>query len=301
MLGQTDILEYFKSNGYDVMHITSKFGAVINGKVGREEFFNVLQSWGGDDTKKFVIFHYSILSEGINAGLLTLFCSELPIVEMAQTIGRVIRVHKDDRAAVAEGKIPAGAFYLQEKEGGEYAYRLQNGQRYCTTFAKCCQSNILEGALLPTADVPVWQCPLIAPSGPILCHTMSQQSRETTMRHYTKAQVVEQFRYNWKVATMQDPSIKGDKIRKRMHSVTSLICFASVVKLVSTDETWTNLLMENLCHVQNRDYGISFEQVQEEYPDLPIEQQATIASQRFWNLTMTASFPILSKMIHSRK
>ena len=27
-----------------------------------------------------------------------------------------------------------------------------------------------------------------------------------------------------------------------------------------------------------------FEQVQEEYPDLPIEQQSTIASQRFWNL-----------------
>jgi len=27
-----------------------------------------------------------------------------------------------------------------------------------------------------------------------------------------------------------------------------------------------------------------FEAVQEEYPDLTIEQQATIASQRFWNL-----------------
>tara|TARA_B100000131_G_scaffold304082_1_gene328762 strand:+ start:159 stop:287 length:129 start_codon:yes stop_codon:yes gene_type:complete len=27
-----------------------------------------------------------------------------------------------------------------------------------------------------------------------------------------------------------------------------------------------------------------FEQVQEEYPDIPVEQQAAIASQRFWNL-----------------
>ena len=27
-----------------------------------------------------------------------------------------------------------------------------------------------------------------------------------------------------------------------------------------------------------------FEEVQEEYPDLTIEQQAIIASQRFWNL-----------------
>ena len=121
MLGQTDILEYFKNNDYDVMHITSKFGAVINGKkVGREEFFNVLQSWGADDTKKFVIFHYSILSEGINVPGLThtILLRNLPIVEMAQTIGRVIRVHKDDRAAVAEGKIPAGAFHLYKKSEG---------------------------------------------------------------------------------------------------------------------------------------------------------------------------------------
>ena len=43
---------------------------------------------------------------------------DLPIVEMAQTIGRVIRVHKDDRAAVAEGKIPAGAFHLYKKSEG---------------------------------------------------------------------------------------------------------------------------------------------------------------------------------------
>jgi hypothetical protein len=121
MLGQTDILEYFKNEGYDVMHITSKFGAVINGKkVGREEFFQTLQSWGADDTRHFVIFHYSILSEGINVPGLThtILLRNLPIIEMAQTIGRVIRVHKDDRAAVTEGKIPAGAFHLYKKKEG---------------------------------------------------------------------------------------------------------------------------------------------------------------------------------------
>ena len=121
MLGQTDILEYFKNKGYDVMHITSKFGAIINGtKVGREEFFNTLQSWGADDARKFVIFHYSILSEGINVPGLThtILLRNLPIIEMAQTIGRVIRVHKDDRAAVAAGEIPAGAFHLYKKPEG---------------------------------------------------------------------------------------------------------------------------------------------------------------------------------------
>ena len=34
------------------------------------------------------------------------------------------------------------------------------------------------------------------------------------MRH-TKAQVLSQFRYNWKVATLANPSLKGDKIAKR--------------------------------------------------------------------------------------
>ena len=100
------------------MHITSKFGAIINDKkVGREEFFQTLTEWGGDDTKKFVIFHYSILSEGINVPGLThtILLRNLPIVEMAQTIGRVIRVLKDDRADVAAGKIPAGAFHLYKK------------------------------------------------------------------------------------------------------------------------------------------------------------------------------------------
>ncbi|AHB80902.1 RNA-DNA + DNA-DNA helicase [Synechococcus phage S-MbCM100] len=121
MLGQTDILEYFYRKGYDVMHITSKFGAIINDKkVGREEFFNTLQSWGADDSKKFVIFHYSILSEGINVPGLThtILLRNLPIVEMAQTIGRVIRVHQDDRRDVAEGRIPAGAFHLYKKSEG---------------------------------------------------------------------------------------------------------------------------------------------------------------------------------------
>ena len=121
MLGQTDILEYFKEKGYEVMHITSKFGAIINGtKVGREQFFNTLQEWGADDHKQFVIFHYSILSEGINVPGLThtIMLRNLPIIEMAQTIGRVIRVHKDDRAAVAAGEIPAGAFHLYKKSEG---------------------------------------------------------------------------------------------------------------------------------------------------------------------------------------
>ena len=58
--------------------------------------------------------------KGINVPGLThtILLRNLPIVEMAQTIGRVIRVHKDDRADVAAGKIPAGAFHLYKKSEG---------------------------------------------------------------------------------------------------------------------------------------------------------------------------------------
>ena len=121
MLGQTDILEYFKDQGYDVMHITSKFGAIINGKkVGRELFFQTLQQWGADDTRHFVIFHYSILSEGINVPGLThtILLRNLPIIEMAQTIGRVIRLHSDDVKDIADGKITPGDLSQYRKSHG---------------------------------------------------------------------------------------------------------------------------------------------------------------------------------------
>ena len=140
MLGHTDILDYFYQKGYDVMHITSKFGAIINDKkVGREEFFQTLQTWGADDTKKFVIFHYSILSEGINVPGLThtILLRNLPIIEMAQTIGRVIRVHKDDRVAVAEGKIPAGAFHLYKKSEG--VVTMPTGYKMVTLLHNVCK------------------------------------------------------------------------------------------------------------------------------------------------------------------
>jgi len=39
-------------------------------------------------------------------------------MEMAQTIGRVIRMNKDDAADIANGKIPAGAVGLYRKSTG---------------------------------------------------------------------------------------------------------------------------------------------------------------------------------------
>ena len=83
--------------GYSWMTITSKTGAIIDGeKVGRDEFFEVLNAWGKDDDKKFVVLHHSILSEGINVKGLeaALFMRNMDYITISQTIGRVIRLGK---------------------------------------------------------------------------------------------------------------------------------------------------------------------------------------------------------------
>ena len=76
------------------MYITAKTGGIIDGeKVTREEFFDVLNVWGQDDTKRFVVLHHSILSEGINVSGLeaALFLRSMDYIGISQTIGRVIR------------------------------------------------------------------------------------------------------------------------------------------------------------------------------------------------------------------
>ena len=141
MLTQTDIRSWLYSQQYNIMHITSKHGAVINGKkVGREKFFQTLTDWGKDDTKKFVIFHYSILSEGINVPGLThsVMLRNLPTIEMAQTIGRVIRIHEKDRVSMKEGKIPAGQYNLYHKRFGQIVVPMTG--KYGERIAKRLQS-----------------------------------------------------------------------------------------------------------------------------------------------------------------
>tara|TARA_B000000557_G_scaffold260292_1_gene257461 strand:- start:2495 stop:3670 length:1176 start_codon:yes stop_codon:yes gene_type:complete len=121
MLGQTKLLSQLEKLGYDVLHITSKFGAYVNKtKVNRTEFFKTLKEWGEDTAKKFVIFHYSILSEGINVSGLshTLLLRNLNIVEMSQTIGRVIRLHKEDKQNIMQSVIPSGVLNMYRKPYG---------------------------------------------------------------------------------------------------------------------------------------------------------------------------------------
>ena len=86
--------------GYSWMFITSKTGAIINGKkVNREQFFDTLNTWGREDNRKFVVLHHSILSEGINVPGLeaALFLRNMDYITISQTIGRVIRTGNESK------------------------------------------------------------------------------------------------------------------------------------------------------------------------------------------------------------
>ena len=121
LLSGTNVMQEFADKGYDVLHITSKHGAYVNKtKVGRQEFFDTLDTWGKDPNRKFIMFHYSILSEGINVPGLThtILLRNLPVIEMAQTIGRVIRLDKRDAADIQSGKIAPGKLEFYRKRTG---------------------------------------------------------------------------------------------------------------------------------------------------------------------------------------
>ena len=95
LLSQSDFCYELNVRGYSWMTITSKTGAIVDGKkVGRDEFFKTLNAWGKDDEKKFVVLHHSILAEGINVKGLeaALFMRNMDYITISQTIGRVIRL-----------------------------------------------------------------------------------------------------------------------------------------------------------------------------------------------------------------
>jgi predicted helicase len=100
LMAATDFATQLIKRGYSYLYITSKTGAVVDGKkVNREEFFNTLNSWGKDPEKKFVVLHRSILSEGINVSELetVIFMRNMDVIEMTQTIGRVLRLGAESK------------------------------------------------------------------------------------------------------------------------------------------------------------------------------------------------------------
>jgi superfamily II DNA or RNA helicase len=121
LVSETDFCYELNQRGYSWMYITAKTGAVIDGrKVNREVFFDTLSAWGKDNSKKFVVLHHSILSEGINVSGLeaVLFMRNMDYIGISQTIGRVIRLHHDDAANLRSGAIEPGNLGQYSKSFG---------------------------------------------------------------------------------------------------------------------------------------------------------------------------------------
>lgn len=121
LLTETDFSSQAKERGYSIMHITSAHGAYIDGKeCKRGVFFKTLNEWGNDDSKKFVLLNYSILSEGINVSGLdaVIFMRNMDVISMCQTIGRVIRLHKQDADLLSSGELQVGDYENYKKPFG---------------------------------------------------------------------------------------------------------------------------------------------------------------------------------------
>jgi len=147
-LTHTPLLSELNTMGYTVFHITSKHGAYIDRKkVSREVFFEKLNEYGSDETKKMILFHYSILSEGVNITGLThcIILRNLKTIEMLQTIGRVIRVNEKDRIAMQQNKIKAGQFESYSKPCGKVIIPVSNG--YGKSIAKNIQ-NVVDAVFI---------------------------------------------------------------------------------------------------------------------------------------------------------
>ena len=112
MTTQTDLISWLNDKGYDVFHTTSKYGDWYNDLhiKERNEFLSVMQQVGSNPSKKMVVIHYSILSEGIDIPGLTgaLILRNMNDTILTQTIGRVLRMLPSDRHDILEGNIEAG-------------------------------------------------------------------------------------------------------------------------------------------------------------------------------------------------
>ena len=111
LLSESDFVNQVTEKGYSVLHITAKYGAFVDGKkVNREVFFDTLNTWGKDVNKKFIVFHHSVLCEGVNISALeaVIFMRSMDVVGIGQTVGRTLRLHPQDAADILSGALQAG-------------------------------------------------------------------------------------------------------------------------------------------------------------------------------------------------
>lgn len=118
----TNLIKKCNAKGYDVFLVTAEHGSWMNNTQikHRSEFLERLREYGSDPSKKMVVIHHSILSEGIDVPGMTgvLLLRNMNISILKQTIGRVLRMLKVDRNAIVSGSIEAGDYSNYQKSYG---------------------------------------------------------------------------------------------------------------------------------------------------------------------------------------
>jgi hypothetical protein len=115
--GSADMARFIESkecstlmrSGVYVFAVSSReeIGNWVNGKqLKRDEFLDELKQIGSDPTKRMIVLHYDILTEGID----TIFTGVLPFkglgkLKFIQTYGRVARLEPEDRKRIISGEI----------------------------------------------------------------------------------------------------------------------------------------------------------------------------------------------------
>jgi superfamily II DNA or RNA helicase len=112
---------------HDIFTITSKIGAKINGvTIRREQFLKELKT-----RKDCLIFHYDILSEGIDVPGITGVClmRNLGLAKLLQTIGRAVRLFKEDGVNVKQQAWVSVAVINGDEDDKERVKRFVNAIR----------------------------------------------------------------------------------------------------------------------------------------------------------------------------
>ena len=113
-------LERIQRGGTSIYAIASdpEIGNWVNGeKLSRPEFLSRLKKEGSDSTKRMIIIHYDILTEGIDIPGITgvLFLRSMKKSKFIQTFGRAARLDSDDREAFESGKYTHNDLGLMDK------------------------------------------------------------------------------------------------------------------------------------------------------------------------------------------
>jgi superfamily II DNA or RNA helicase len=120
LLCLTDFVQDLNNNGYDLFHITSKYGAFHNKtKLKRTEFLKRIEDYGKED-KKFVILHYSILTEGWSNNSIqsSIFMRPQSMGATVQNVGRTLRLGHTDIERINNGELIPGDYDNYEKPYG---------------------------------------------------------------------------------------------------------------------------------------------------------------------------------------